>query len=205
FADREAQALLHRDRGDQGDDDFDVVAWHHHLGAARELDAAGDIGGSKVELGPVAVEEGGVSSAFFLGQYVDFGLEFGVGRDAARFGQDLAAFDFLALGATQKDPDVVPGFALIEEFAQHFHPGDGGLDGRLDADDFDFIAHFDDAALDSSGDDGAAPRDREDVFDRHQEGAVDRAFWLGDVGVEGFGELVDRGLAELALVAFEGL
>jgi hypothetical protein len=39
----------------------------------------------------------------------------------------------------------------------------------LDADDLDFLADLDDAALDTTGHHRAATRDREHVFDRHQE------------------------------------
>ena len=73
-----------------------------------------------------------------------------------------------------------------------------------DADDLDFLADLDDAALDPAGHDGAATGDGEDVFDGHQEGAVDGALGLRDVGVEGLGELQDAAFAELALVAFQG-
>ena len=61
-----------------------------------------------------------------------------------------------------------------------------------------------DAALDSAGDDGAAPEMREHVFHRHQEGAVDGALGRGDVAVQRVGQLHDGLLAELALVAFHG-
>ena len=47
--------------------------------------------------------------------------------------------------------------------------------GRTDADDLDFVAHLDDAALDATGHHGAAARDREHVFHRHQERLVDVA------------------------------
>jgi hypothetical protein len=48
-----------------------------------------------------------------------------------------------------------------------------------DADDLDLLADLDHAALDPPGDHGAAPGDREDVLDRHQEGLVDGALRLG--------------------------
>ena len=59
------------------------------------------------------------------------------------------------------------------------------------ADDLDFVADLDHAALDTAGDDGAAALDREDVLDGHQEGLVDLALRLGDVGVEGVHEVLD--------------
>src|SRR3989304_10324874 len=57
LADREAQALLHGDGGDQLDGDLDVVPGHHHLDALGQVERAGHVGGAEVELGPVAVEE----------------------------------------------------------------------------------------------------------------------------------------------------
>ena len=50
----------------------------------------------------------------------------------------------------------------------------------------------------------AAPGDGEHVFHRHQEGAVDGALGLRDVGVQRFGQLHDGSFAQLALVAFQG-
>jgi hypothetical protein len=40
FANREAQALFHRDRQSVSHDRNDVVARHHHLGARRQFDAS---------------------------------------------------------------------------------------------------------------------------------------------------------------------
>ena len=78
-------------------------------------------------------------------------------------------------------------------------------DGRTDTDDFDFFANLDDAALDTTGDDGAATGDGEDVFDRHQERLVDGAFRGRDVGVERVGQAEDGRFARFGLVAFQGL
>src|SRR5262245_40625269 len=57
LADREAQALLHRDRRDQLDLHRHVVARHHHLGALGQLDRAGHVRGPEEELRPVVREE----------------------------------------------------------------------------------------------------------------------------------------------------
>ena len=46
----------------------DVVARHDHLGALREVDDAGHVGGAEVELRPVAVEERRVAATLLLGQ-----------------------------------------------------------------------------------------------------------------------------------------
>src|SRR6185437_12836416 len=78
FADGEAQALLHRHRGDELDGEGDVVARHHHLGARGQLRHPGHVGGAHVELRPVPLEEGRVPPPLLLGQHVDLGLELGV-------------------------------------------------------------------------------------------------------------------------------
>src|SRR4030081_763391 len=64
LADGKAQALFHRDRRDQLHHDLDVVPGHHHLGARRQLHRSGHIGGAKVELRPIALEERRVAPAF---------------------------------------------------------------------------------------------------------------------------------------------
>ena len=122
--------------------------------------------------------------------------------DAARLAQHLAALDVFALGAAQQDADVVARLSLVEQLAEHLDAGAGGLDRGLDADDFDFFADFDNAALDPARHHGAATRDREHVFDRHQECTVDRALGRRDVGVQGISQFHDRLLAEFAFVAF---
>src|SRR5690606_20719499 len=66
FADREAQALVHRDRRDQLDADRDVVARHDHLGALGEDHFAGHVGGAEVELRAIVGEERRVAAAFVL-------------------------------------------------------------------------------------------------------------------------------------------
>ena len=77
------------------------------------------------------------------------------------------------------------------------------LDGRTQADDLDFLADLDDAALDAAGDDRAATRDREHVFDRHQEGLVLRALRLRDVVVDRVHQLEDGVMADLGLLVLE--
>src|SRR5690606_15307971 len=77
FADGEAQTFFHGDRGDQLDGDRHVVARHDHLGAFRQGDCTGHVGGAEVELRTVVGEERGVTTTFILGQHVDFTGEVG--------------------------------------------------------------------------------------------------------------------------------
>src|SRR5438445_1555845 len=205
LADREAQSLVHRDGGDEIDLDLHVVARHHHLRALGQRADASHVGGPEVELRPVAVEEWRVPSALLLGEDVGFRLELRVRRDRAGLRQHLAALDVLAFHAAQQATDVVARDTLVEELAEHLHAGDHGLGGRLDADDLDFLAHLDLAALDAAGGHRAAAADREHVLDRPDERLVDLALGLGDVAVDRVHEFLYGAAAELARVALERL
>src|SRR5881397_3055296 len=123
LADREAQALFHRDRGDQLDLHLDVVPRHHHLDPVREVGGAGHVGRAEVELGAVAVEERGVAPALLLREDVDLGLEVRVGGDGAGLGEHLAPLDVFLVDPPEEHPDVVPRAHLIQELAEHLEVG----------------------------------------------------------------------------------
>src|SRR3990167_6844616 len=154
FADREAQAFFHGNGVDQFHSDRDVVAWHHHFFAFWQLDRTSHVRGAEVKLGTVVVEERCVTAALVLGQDIDLASEVGVGLDGAGLAQHLATLHVFTLGAAQQNTDVVAGLALVQQLAEHFHAGAGGLLGISNTDDFDFFADLDDAALDTTGHDG---------------------------------------------------
>ena len=66
------------------------------------------------------------------------------------------------------------------------------------------VANFHDAAVNLAGDDGAAARDREHVFDGHQERLVERTLRGRDVGVDGSHQLQDGLFADFRIAAFDG-
>src|SRR4029079_10436335 len=111
--------------------------------------------------------------------------------------------DILALGAAQQRADVVARLPLVEQLAEHLDTGDGGLLRRTDADDLDFLADLDDAALDATRAHRAAARDREHVFHRHQERLIDRTLRLRDVVIDRLHELQARVLSLLRALALE--
>ena len=100
----------------------------------------------------------------------------GVRGDRTGLDDDLAALDVLALDATEEQADVLAGLALVEQLAEHLDAGDRGLGLRpaVDTDDLDLLVDLEDAALDTTGDDGATTGDREDVLDGHEERLVRR-------------------------------
>ena len=107
----------------------DVVARHHHLGALGQDHFAGHVRGAEVELRAIVGEERRVTATFILRQHIDFGREFGVRGNRAGLAENLAALDVFTGNATHQRADVVAGFALIEQLAEHFDAGDDSLLG----------------------------------------------------------------------------
>ena len=64
----------------------------------------------------------------------------------------------------------------------------------LNADDFDFFHFLEDAALDTTGRDGAAAFNVEHVFDRHEERLIDRTLRHRDVIIDRRDERDESGL-----------
>ena len=147
-----------------------------------------------------------MTATFFLGQNVHFSLELLVGRDGLGSSEHLAAFHFVTLGAAQQHTDVVTSFALVQQLAEHFHAGAGGLGGGFDTHDFHHVADLDDAAFHTTGHHGTAAGDGEHVFDGHQEGLVDVALGIGDEVVASLQQFDDAlGFRSVGIVAFQSL
>src|SRR5271163_3867199 len=193
LADGEAQALLHRNRGDQLHHDLDVVPGHHHLGALRQLHRSGHIGGAKIELRPIAFEERRVTAPLLLAQHIHFGLKLGVRRDAAGLAQNLPALHFLALRAPQQHPHVVPRLPLIQELPEHLNPGAGGLLRRANPHNLHLIVHLHDPALNAPRDHGAPARYGKYILHRHQKRPFDRTLRHRNVLIQRFDQLDHRG------------
>src|SRR3546814_10567906 len=88
---------------------------------------------------------------------------------------------------------------------EHFDAGHDRLAGIVDADDLDFLAYLHDSGLDATGHNGAATRDREDVFDRHQERLVQRTLRLRNPAVDRSHQLENRLLAAPVVAAVKSL
>ena len=144
----------------------------------------GHVGCAEIKLRTVIGEERRVTAAFLLAQDVNFRLELLVRLDRARLGDDLAALDVFLLRAAQQHADVVAGARFVEKLAEHFDVGGRRLRGRRDADDLDFLHLLEDAALDTTGRNGAATFNVEHVFHRHEERLIDRPLRHGDVIID---------------------
>src|SRR5271170_2147636 len=194
FADGEAQTLLHRDWGMQRDLQLDVVAGHAHLGACRQLCRTRHVRRAEVELGTVAVEERSVTSALFLREHIDLALEVSVGLDRTRLGQHHPALHIFLRDTAQQKPRIIARQTLVQLLLEHLDAGADRLAGLAEAHDLAVLAHLDLATLDTACDHRAAARDREDVFDRHQERLVHCALRLRNILVYRRHQLVDLGL-----------
>src|SRR6185312_15488471 len=193
FTDSEAQALFHRDRRVQRDRQLDVVAGHAHFRAFRKLGRARNVSRTEVELRTVAVEERCMTAAFFLRQHVHAALEVGVRRDRSGLGQDHATLHVFLGNTTQKKPCVVARQTFVQLLLEHFNAGANRLLRIAETDDRAGLANLDLAAFDTTRDNSSTTRDREDVFDRHQERQVDCTLGLRNVLVDRSHQLVDLG------------
>src|SRR5262245_7949811 len=181
LANGEAKFLFHGDRHDQVHFHRHVVARHYHFRALRQVHHTRHVGGAEIELRTIVGEKRSMTAALLLGEDVGFRFELRVRLDRAGLAEHLAALHFLALGATKQATDVVARLTLIQQLAEHLHAGDHGLGRWLDANDLDFLANLDDAALNSARADSAATGNGEHVFYRHQKWLVFRPLGLRNV------------------------
>src|SRR3954454_20554854 len=145
FTNGEPESLVHSDRRNQLDLELHVVARHHHLGTGRQLGHTRNVGGPEVELRTIAVEEGSVTSAFILRQYVNLTLELLVRLDRTRLGQNLTALHVVLVNAAEQQADVVARPTFVQQLLEHFDAGDYRLAGVAEADDLDFFTDLDDS------------------------------------------------------------
>src|SRR6478672_6922768 len=150
FADGEAEAFFHGDRGDKLDLHLDVVARHDHLDSCGQVCDTGDVRCSEVELRTVARKERRVTSAFFLREDIGLGLELRVRGYRTRLDDDLSTLDLFTLNTAEQESDVVASHTRVEKLLEHLDACDDRVLGLADADDLDRLVDVDDATLDPS-------------------------------------------------------
>src|SRR5690606_7554493 len=125
YANREAQAIFHGVRSDQGDSHLHVVTRHDHFYAVRQFARTDHVSGPEVELRTVALEERSMTTTFFFGQHVHFTLELGVRLDGARYTQNLTTLNVVTLGTTQQNTYVLTGTTFVQQLAEHLNTSTG--------------------------------------------------------------------------------
>src|SRR5690606_22579154 len=184
FTDSEAQTFLHSDLVDQLNFDRYVVARHNHFNALRQLHFAGNVRGAEVELRAILVEEWRVAATFFLGQNVNFGLEFRVRSYRTRLADNHTAADLILFNTTEQETYVVTSFTPVEDLAEHFNTGYcRGQVFSTHTEDLNRVASLNNTAFDTTCGNSSTTCDREHVFNRHQEVLIDKTNRKRDVFV----------------------
>ncbi|HVU94949.1 MAG TPA: hypothetical protein VHE34_06975 [Puia sp.] len=193
FADSEFQTLFHSDGLDQNNRQRSVIARHHHLSTRRQRNLPGDVRSTEIELGTILVKERSVTATFFLAQNVHFTLELGVRSDGAGFAKNHTTTDLGLFNTTEQQTGIVTSFTLIQQLTEHFNTRYRGAQRSiLQTNDLDSFTYLDTATLDTTRSNRTTTRDGEDVFNRHQEGLINRAGRQRDVAVDSCHQLVDR-------------
>ena len=136
-----------------------------------------------------------MTAALVLGQDVNLALELGVGVDGLGLRQNLATLNAIAVDAAEQDTDVVTSLSEVQQLVEHLDASHDGLLGLLSqADNLNFLAELQLAALHTASRDGAAAGDGEHVLDRHEEGQGVVAGRSGNIVVNGIHQLLDAGI-----------
>src|SRR5690606_13243608 len=155
------------------------------------------------ELRTVVRKKRSLTTVLFLCQDVGLGFKLGVRGNRTRFRQNLTTLNAVTLNTAQQSADVVASLTAIQKLAEHLDAGAGRLLGRTDPDDLKLVADVHRATLNTAGHNRTTARDREHVFDRHQERQVNRTLGRRDVLVNGLDQFADRVLADLGVAAFQ--
>jgi hypothetical protein len=188
---------------------LDVVTRHdlllvRVLRALWPVERAGLISCANEHLGPVVLAEARVAAALLLAEHVHGDEELAVRFYFSGDRDDHAAAHVFALDAAEEQTGVVACARLVAGFLESLNVGDFALDaGGALADELDFAVLLEDAALDTTRDDGAAAGDGEDVLDGHEEGLLGVTRGGRYPAVDLLEQLVDLLLADFRLAALE--
>ncbi len=115
-----------------------------------------------------------------LAQDVNLTLKLRARPNRARSCEHLASLDLIALDASQQQADVLSSFALSQRGVECLDTGADTFENVAQAQDFNLLAHGDDALLDLAGRYRTSAFDGVDTFDGHEKRLVDGPLWLWD-------------------------
>ena len=160
FTDSELQLLFYGNGLDKLNGDGYVVTGHNHFGAFGKVDRTGNVGSSDEELRTIVVEERSVTSAFLCFKNVYLSFELGSRLNSAGLSENLTLFDALTVDAAKECADVEACDSFVNALVEHFKAGDNGAYGLFDkANDFGRVTNVSNAALYTTGSNGAAAGD----------------------------------------------
>src|SRR5690606_25986170 len=123
FTDCKTKTFFHGDCVDQFYCDGHVITRHYHFYTVRKSDLTGYVCGTDVVLWRVFVEERRVTATFSFRKHVYLSLELRVRCYRAWFTDNHTTTDIGFFNTTQQQTYVVTCFTVIQNLAEHFHPG----------------------------------------------------------------------------------
>ncbi|OTA13972.1 hypothetical protein Xvie_04097 [Xenorhabdus vietnamensis] len=125
-----------------------------------------------------------MTATFIFAQDINFRFELSVWVDRRWFRQNLTTLNVITLSTTQQNTNVLTCTAFVQQFAEHFNASTSRFSGFFDTNDFNFVTHFNDTALYTTGYNGTTAGDGEYVFDWQQEWLINVTLWFWDVGIQ---------------------
>ena len=151
FADSETQTLIASYRSDELNDDLNVVTGHYHLYTLGESDLTGYVKSTDVELGTVVVVERSVTATFLFLQDINGSFKLRVRLNKTRVADYHTALDFFLVDTAEEQTNVIAGFTLIKELAEHLNTGNGGFHVGAKTHDLNFVTYLNDTGFDTAG------------------------------------------------------
>ena len=159
LADSETQTCVASYRVDELNVDFNVVTGHYHLYTFGESDLTGYVKCTDVELGTILVVERSVTTALLFLEDINRSFELAVGLNNTRVADYHTTLDIFLIDTAEKQTNVVAGFALIEELAEHFNTGYNRLHVSAETHDLNFVTYFYDTGFNTAGSNGTTTGD----------------------------------------------
>ena len=178
FTDSEAETYIESHSVDKFYSDLYVITRHYHLSTFGQVDFTGAVHSTEIELGTILVAEGSVTTTFFLLEDVDRSLEGLVRLDNTRVSDYHTTTYFVLVDTTEEETYVVTSFTLIKELAEHFNASYNRLLVFTETENLNFVTYLDNTSLNTASSNSTTASDREDVFNRHQEGLIAIALGL---------------------------
>ena len=113
--------------------------------------------------------ERSVTTTFFFLQNVDRSLKLRVRLNLTGLTEYHTALDFVLIDTTQQQTYVITSFTFIQQLAEHFNASYNRLLIFTQTKDFNFVTNLDNTSFDTTSSYSTTTRDREYVFNRHQE------------------------------------
>ena len=115
-----------------------------------------------------------MTTTFFLLQDVDRSLEARVRLNLTWLSDHHTTLDFVLVDTTEEKTNVITSLTFVKDLTEHFYARNNRLEVfGTKTDNLYFVTSVDDTRFDTTRSNCTTPRDREYVFDRHEERLID--------------------------------